>query len=91
MKTILVIMSLFCASMALAEGTHTFSQVKQSDISKSYLDVSKIIVTKEVIEFAGNKEEKVCFVIDDKYKITDIKELLLLLLEIVIDMKSKNP
>lgn len=91
MKTILVILSLFCASIALAEGTHTFSQVKQADISKSYLDISKIVVTKEMITVADREEEKICFTIDNKYKITDTKELILLLLEIVTDMKSKNP
>lgn len=35
------------------------------------------------------KEERICFTINDTCKITDTKELILLLLEIIVDMKSK--
>lgn len=91
MKTILVILSLFCTSIVFAEGTHTFSQVKSLDVTASYLDINKIVITKEKIDVAGTEKDILCFTIDNKYKITDTKELILLLLEIVIDMKSKNP
>ena len=91
MKTIILILILLFPVIAFAEGTHTFSQVKSLDVTASYLDINKIVITKEKIDVAGLEKDILCFTIDDKYKITDAKELILLLLEIITDMKGKNP
>ena len=58
--------------------------------TESYLDISKIVVTKEKITAADREEEKLCFTINDTYRIDDPKELILLLMEIIVDMKSKQ-
>ena len=89
MKTIILIRILLFPVIAFAEGTHTFSQVKSLDVTASYLDINKIVITKEKIDVAGLEKDILCFTIDDKYKITDTKELILLLLEIITDMKNK--
>ena len=90
MRILFFLCVIFCPIVCFAEGTHTFSQVRQADISKSYLDISKIVVTKEKITAADREEEKLCFTINDTYRIDDPKELILLLMEIIVDMKSKQ-
>lgn len=90
-RMITLIVVLLFPVIAFSEGTHTFSQVKSLDIAASYLDINKIVITKEKIDVAGTEKDILCFTIDNKYKITDTKELILLLLEIVTDMKRKNP
>ena len=89
MRTVILILFLLIPSIVFAEGTHTFSQVKSLDVTASYLDINKIVITKEKVDIGGSEKDILCFTIDDKYKITDTKELILLLLEIITDMKSK--
>lgn len=80
-----VILSLLICPSVFAEGTQTFSQVKSVDIAKTYLDTTKIVVSQE----KEDEKDVLCFSIDNKYKITDNRELILLLLEIITDMKAK--
>jgi hypothetical protein len=89
MRTVILILFLLIPSIVFAEGTHTFSQIKSLDVTASYLDIKKIVITKEKVDVAGTEKDILCFTIDGKYKITDTKELILLLLEIIADMKNK--
>ena len=85
-----MILSLLICVPVYAEGTQTFSQVKSLDITKSYLDISKIVISEETEAVTITQDKKVlCFTINNQYKITDNKELILLLLEIITDMKAK--
>ena len=84
MKYLSILLVLFCTSV-FAEGTQTFSQVKSADIAKTYLDTTKIVISQE----KEGEKEVLCFSIDNKYKITDNRELILLLLEIIADMQAK--
>ena len=84
MRYLFLLLILFCTSV-FAEGTQTFSQVKSIDITKTYLDTTKIVVSQE----KEGEKDVLCFSIDGKYKITDNRELILLLLEIITDMKAK--
>ena len=91
MKTIFsFLVIIFCSSICFAEGTYTVSQVESLDPAKSFLDVKKITVTKETETQADREKEVICFAVGDgQYKITDTKELILLLLKIVTEGQAK--
>lgn len=91
METIFTCLAIIlCSAVCLAEGTYTVSQIESIDPAKSFLDVKKITVTKETETQADRQKEVVCFAVGDgQYKITDTKELILLLLKIVTEGQAK--
>lgn len=91
MKTVITcLVVIFCSAICLAEGTYTVSQIEDIDPAKSFLDVKKITVTKETETQADRQKEVICFAVGDgQYKITDTKELILLLLKIVTENQAK--
>ena len=87
---ILVITVLSFHYSLFAEGTQTLSHVKTEDVSRSYLDISKIEISKEKEGNADREKEVVCFTINGVYKITDTNDLIILLFEMIKELK-KNP
>lgn len=94
-KTILCICVLITAPiLAHAAGTDTFSSVQGKDTAKNYLNAENLSVTKVYEDSMGAQKERLCLNINDPvgrkdYKITDEKEIILLLLNILVDLNAK--
>ena len=79
-----ILLSLFIALPVYAEGTYTASQVKTMDIEKRYLDISNIQVTEKL---EGDKSI-VCLNIDNTYEITDVGEMIKILIDIIKNLNA---
>lgn len=96
MRNIMLCICLLIALPVLAHaaGTDTFSAVQTKDAAKNYLNVENLSVTKVYEDSMGTQKERLCLNINDPvggkdYKITDEKEIILLLLSIIVDLDAK--
>lgn len=96
MRNIILCLCLIISASEIvyAAGTETFSSLQEKDTAKNYLDVEKISVTKVYEDSFGVQKERLCLNIRDPmggedYKITDEKEILLLLLNIITSLSAK--
>lgn len=93
-NAILCICLVIVPVIAHAAGTDTFSSVQIKDAAKNYLNTDNISVTKVYEDSVGVQKERLCLNINDPaggkdYKITDEKEIILLLFSILTDLNAK--
>jgi hypothetical protein len=90
MRYVFIFLSILLPGICLADGTHTAAMVQMADTNKNYLNIDKLS-TMNVID---NSKEKVCLIITDdlagtEYKVTEEREIILLLIEIMKDLNAK--